>query len=247
MESGRQIGTVKDQELKIKQLQEELQLKNQLISLIAHDFSGISRNLLWIIEALEDGSISHDQFKTLFPELKAGVQINQKAIEATVAWVNSQHGGFKTCPIKINAFDLFSSIRDVLGPGLKNKNIELFFQGDEKITFTSDQVLITFILKSFVENAIKYSHTNTGIFFQVEHSDDKIVFIIKDVGIGMSEQVIKNAFTLNGSPYTGTAEEKGTGLSLVIANDFVKLIGGTIKINSIEHSGTQIELRIPVC
>jgi len=246
MESERQIKKIIEQELKIKQLQEELQLKNQMISLIAHDFSGISRNLLWIIEALEDESISQELFKTLFPEIKSGVQINQKAIEATVAWVNSQHASFKTHPVKINTFELFSSIRDVLTPGLKNKNMELSFQGDEKITFVSDQVLVTFILKSFIENSIKYSYATTSIIFQVERSDDKVVFIIKDFGMGMSEQVIKNLFTLNGAPYTGTAEEKGTGISLIIANDFVKLIGGIIKINSIEHSGTQIELRIPV-
>ena len=195
---------------------------------------------------MKDGSISLDQFRSLFPELKSGVQINQKAIESTVAWVNSQHASFKTYPVKINAFDLFSSIRDILAPNLKNKNIGLSFQGDEKITFTSDQILITFILKSFVENSIKYSHINTSIVFRVERSDDKIVLIIKDFGTGMSEEVVKNVFTLNGSPYTGTAEEKGAGLSLAIANDFVKLIGGTIQINSVEQSGTKIELRLPV-
>ena len=84
--------------------------------------------------------------------------------------------------------------------------------------------------------------------FSIEEVDNKRIKIsIEDFGVGMSPQTLSNLFTLNGSPYTGTSNEKGTGVSLVIANHFAKLIDGTLTVKSVENYGTRIELDLPVC
>lgn len=246
MENRDLIKEVADQKLRIKQLEQELQTKTQLISLISHNFSGVSNNLIWIVEALENGDISGEMFKALLPELKRDALNNNKAIESTINWVKSQHDSFVPEVTEISVPDLVDSLKSLLSIELKAKNIKLNYQESVKEYFSSDQALITFILVEITQNAIKYSQPDSIINFGVRKTvDEGISFIIKDSGVGMSDQVLNNLFTLKGSPYLGTAKEKGTGLSLIIANDFAKLLGGHIKIHSIDGNGTEFELELP--
>src|SRR5690606_36096318 len=108
MESEILVRQIADQRIRIEQLQKELSLKNQSLSLITHDFSGVSRNLLWIVEALDEGTISLEMFKQLYPELKANILTNKKTIESTISWVNTQHETYALNPEDINIFSLFN-------------------------------------------------------------------------------------------------------------------------------------------
>ena len=58
----------------------------------------------------------------------------------------------------------------------------------------------------------------------------------------MNDRQLSTIATLDGAPYTGTMDEKGAGLSLVIVNDFVELLNGTMKVSSVENEGTLVEL-----
>src|SRR5690606_15891280 len=145
----------------------ELQLKNQCLSLIAHDFVGVNRNIMWILDALEKGIITQEMFSDMLPELKSGTLTNQKTIDSTITWINSQRTDFTPNSIEIKALMLFDSIRDNLIHELEKKNINFFYEGDHNQTIMSDIVLISFILNKLVENAIKYSHDGGNIFFRI--------------------------------------------------------------------------------
>lgn len=237
--------TLSDQETIIA-LQKELELKNQCLSLIAHDFSGVSRNLLWVIESLKDGSIDLDIFQTLYSELKAAAETNQKLISNTISWINSQQSEFQTFPEKIQLSDFFRLLKENLDAELIRKNINLIYRGNEQIAVFSDRVLLHFILKSLVENAIKYSGIQGTVYFEAEEAQDKsVTIIIKDEGMGMNETVLADLFTFKSSPYTGTTGEKGAGLSLIVVRDLARLQGIRLAVHSAEGSGTTIELTIP--
>ena len=245
MENEKLIRQLADQKFRIEALQRELLLKNQCLSLIAHDFSGVSRNFLWLINALGEGTISLEIFKELYPELKANVLANHKTIESAVAWVNSQHETYVPNTEEINFFSLFNHIKHFFVDYLETKNINLYYYGDEDPSSYGDLVLIQFILKALVENAIKYSMAGGDITFEVKSSDKNISVAVIDSGVGMNKEALDNIFTLDGAPNSGTANEKGSGLSLIIANDFVRLVGGQIHISSVEGQGTRVELLLP--
>lgn len=78
----------------------------------------------------------------------------------------------------------------------------------------------------------------------IAHADsDKITIAIKDNGVGMKNSRLSTVGTLDGAPYTGTMDEKGAGLSLVVVKDFVEMLGGTINVLSVVDKGTTVELR----
>src|SRR5690606_22658784 len=112
---------IDDQDQTIKNLQKELELKNQCLSLITHDFAGVSRNLLWVIEALKDGSIDLEIFQTLYDELKSAAETNQKLIGNTIAWINSQESEFRATKETLAVAELYAYLNTVLSVDLEKK------------------------------------------------------------------------------------------------------------------------------
>jgi len=245
MESTELLQKIKEQESIIKELEKDIQSKKQWISLIAHDFVGASRNLIWVLDALQNKEISTEVLFELLPELRASALLNQHSIESTLAWVYTQHDSFIPKKDKINVFKLFQSIQQSLSNDLKKKSIQLSFEGDQDATFINDEVLITFILRKITENAIKYSYVGGNIIFQCMVIDNEnIKFTVEDFGVGMSARVLEGIFNVNEVTHTGTLNEKGAGISLAIIKDISKLINATIEVMSTENSGTKIKIEL---
>lgn len=234
-------------QLLIEQLRAESELKTKWLSLIAHDFKGLFSNIQVLLNALASNSISQEIFVSMLPELNQIAEKNSKTLESTFAWINSQAKGFSPNKEDVLIYDLFSELKNDLGKELALKELSLQFMGDEEISLHSDQLLLKFILKQIIENAVKYSNQK-GVIEVIAHSDSKMKKVnitIKDYGMGMKDSVLKSIGTFDGAPYTGTMHEKGAGLSLVIVKDFVKDLKGMMNISSIFDEGTSVELEFP--
>lgn len=237
------IETVESQELLIKELREELELKNKCLSLIAHDFTGIFSNILWVLEAYDKKTITEQEFKFMLPEIKQNAKINLTTINDTFSWVNAQRVEEEP-PLKdVNVYNLVSELIASLQITIKDKNITISQIGDPGFAFKSNPVLLRFILKKLIENAVKYSYINSEIEIETRIADSNLHLFVKDRGTGVSDSKLPVIFTMDEANFLGTEGEKGGGLSLVIVNDFVKLLKGKIKIYPNEgNKGSVAEL-----
>ena len=106
------------------------------------------------------------------------------------------------------------------------------------------------IWENVIGNAIKYTKAGGSIEYWLQELNiDKkhglYRFIVKDTGIGMSEDFQKHMF----EPYLQenvNAEIQGTGLGLAITKELVELMGGTIKVKSKLGVGTTFRIDIPL-
>lgn len=224
------IELVENKDVLITNLRDELELKNKCLSLIAHDFKGMFSNILWILEALEHGVITEQEFKSMLPEIKQSAQINANIINDTFTWVNAQRVDEKHLPTDVNSYDLVAELKTSLQKSLTDKKISILQLGDPIFVFKSDPVLLRFILKKLLENAIKYSYLDGEIDVETRVVGSNVHIFVKDRGAGISETKLPTIFTMNEANFLGTHGEKGGGLSLVIVNDFVKTMNGEIKI-----------------
>ena len=80
------------------------------------------------------------------------------------------------------------------------------------------------------------------ITFTVAQKEDKVEFIIKDTGIGMTDEQMQKAFTL----FHSGKEKKGTGLGLFIAEKVVSQHGGTIHVESTLNRGATFYISLPL-
>jgi len=96
-----------------------------------------------------------------------------------------------------------------------------------------DQGMVDSIIRNLINNAIKFSPVGADIEISwVEHADNIEISISND-GFGMTSEQVKNCFNFSLSRHTdGTADEKGTGLGLLICKEMVEKNGGTIAVES---------------
>lgn len=237
--------TAVDSERIIEQLRAENELKTKWISLIAHDCRGLFSNIQLLLNALTDNSISQELFVSMLPELKQIAEKNSRTLESTLMWVKSQANGYSPHIQEVLIHDLFAELKEEFETEIIAKELSVKFVGDEAQLLNTDSFLLRFIVKQLIENAIKYANKG-GMIEIFTHSDsDKMNITVKDNGVGMNDSRLTAIGTLDGATYTGTMQEKGAGLSLVIVKDFVELLNGEMNVSSILGKGTSVELDFP--
>ncbi len=229
----------------IHRLQAESELKTGWISLITHDFKEVFSSLSWIIEAVEAGTLSKDDFFKLLPRIKQDAKKNLRTVTDTSDWIRTQLADFESNSSKIFALDLFIQLRNEFEVRLKDKKLDFQFKGNESLVFQNDQFLVLFILKKLMDNAIKFSHPEHSIQFEALEADNKIILSISDMGTGMAQEAQELLFTFQSPVFQGTKGEIGAGLSLKIAKNFVTLLQGSLEITSTENVGTKISIILP--
>lgn len=107
------------------------------------------------------------------------------------------------------------------------------------------------IFLNLITNSIKYNHKNGSVdcYLKEEKESDERVLVdvtIKDTGIGMSEDFLKNIFQPFVQADQGARSQyKGTGLGMAIVKELLERMDGTIQIDSVENQGTTIHVVIP--
>ena len=236
----------RDKEITIEQLRAESELKTKWLSLVAHDCKGLFSNIKYLLDAMASENITTEIFMSMLPELKQIAEKNSKTIESTFAWVNAQTDGFAIDIEPVVIHHLYLELLEAFDKEIGTKELTINFVGDKKTVLHTDRFLLRFILKQLIENAIKYSNKG-GLVELIVHSDlDKVTIAVKDNGVGMKSSRLNTIGTLDGAPYTGTMDEKGAGLSLVVVKDFVEMLNGVMDVSSVEGEGTTIEVELKV-
>ncbi|WP_027727961.1 ATP-binding protein [Treponema sp. C6A8] len=162
---------------------------------------------------------------------------------------------------EINFPAFVADITSILSQSLKEKNLDLTFkQNITNPNIIADKLRLQQVLLNILGNAIKFTPYGGKIYLTINElkSDEKIdseqkshfEIIIKDTGIGMSEEflnVIFEPFVRDKSVINQKVQ--GSGLGLAISKRIVKLMGGDIFVTSKEGMGSEfiIELPLTIC
>ncbi len=236
---------IKELQIKIEKLENEINFKNGLISILSHDSKEIFGNFLWLIEAVEQKTVSEEDFFKLLPHVKSDARKNLQTVQDSTAWLKTQYGEFKIKPVKIMVMDLFHHLEEKYAAKLKEKNIKFYFKGDHNAFIISDQVLLEYVLDKIFNNAVKYSLPGQYIYLQTVVEGDQVILSVIDLGTGMNEKYLSAIYTYDNPVFQGTVGEKGVGLSLKIVKNFISLMRGNIDIISSENNGTTVSLFLP--
>ena len=116
-----------------------------------------------------------------------------------------------------------------------------------------DQIRIMQVLMNILNNAVKYTPDGGRIDFiisstsQLTDAEAELCFAVKDNGLGISQEFIKNIF----EPFTREQNKivdgiQGTGLGLSITKDLVDLMGGVITVDSEPGMGSTFTVQLPL-
>jgi two-component system sensor histidine kinase/response regulator len=139
--------------------------------------------------------------------------------------------------------DIESFCREITGNySLVNPEYNIVFETENiEKPLNADEKLLSHILSNIISNSIKYSPQNSEILFRVKMKDNRLSFLIKDNGIGISPEDQETLFQ-EFKRGTNVGKIKGSGLGLSIVKRCVELHQGEIKIESKPGQGTAISV-----
>ncbi|HEX9651747.1 MAG TPA: histidine kinase N-terminal 7TM domain-containing protein [Cyclobacteriaceae bacterium] len=222
------------------------QLKDRLFTIIAHDLRGPLNSFLQLLSVQQAGEITDDQFKKILPVVTLEVGYTSSLLENLLQWSISQIKESKVSPQKINLNSIASEEFNLFIKKANEKGIDLINNVESDIMVYADEEMVRLIMRNLVANAIKYSKKNDLIKVSAAKEDGQIITSISDNGMGMDAAKMQEIIdgTVISSP--GTDREKGTGLGLILCQDFVRRNNGRFWIESEVGKGTTVYFSLPV-
>lgn len=129
------------------------------------------------------------------------------------------------------------------------KNIQLLYSSKFSSYLTQfDKDKLERILINLISNAIKFTNDGGSVTFNIlENADNGIKITVSDTGIGLPKELQEKVFErFYQVPNQGDILNQGSGIGLSIAQEFVHLHGGEIKLNSEEGKGTTFTITLPL-
>ena len=142
-------------------------------------------------------------------------------------------------------------IRTIIQPSVASKQLDFLLDTvdvvDENII--TDKLRLTQILLNILSNGVKYNRIGGMIALRIKQDKNAPAgyatyhFIIKDTGIGMSEEFQKHIFENFSREETATVSGiQGTGLGMAITKKSIEMLGGTINVSSTEGVGSEFDV-----
>ncbi len=231
-----------------RKLQEINDTKDKLFSIIGHDLKGPLNSLTAFSTLLlhHTDSLTKDEIKMLSLDLDKSLKNLFTLLENLLEWGRSQSGNIDFKP---EAFDLAIVLKenqDLLKGLAENKKITIVNDNAASLSVKAHHNSINTVVRNLISNAIKFTPEGGKITLKVESAERQLRVSVEDTGVGMSEAAIQRLFKIGTKHSTlGTAQEKGTGLGLVLCKDFVEKNGGTIGVESIEGKGSTFYFTVP--
>lgn len=232
-----------------RRLQEIDKLKDDFISMASHELRTPITGLRNYFSMLLEGS-----FGKLTKKTKESIEMMQgnanrlnNLVEDLLNVSRLQQGRMPIQPSNFNVISLLHEVIDSLRATAKEKHVSLTFESiDKKISVFADQNRMRQVLVNIIGNALKYTEKGSVTLF-VSSEKGSAVIKIKDTGIGISPESQTHLFekfyrVINNR----TQNIVGTGLGLWITKEILGLMSGKIYIDSIENTGTQVTMTLPL-
>ncbi len=232
----------------IAQQNEELDksndIKRKLISILSHDLRTPLSNFQNFIYLFENNLIDKTEQINILNSVKSGVNATINMMENLLTWTMAQLKDNSINIIDLKPYDILKLQSRSLTINAEKKGIEIINNIDENQYIKADNGMLEFIIRNLLSNAIKFSE-NSNIEINLTSVEKYDVISIKDYGIGMNLETKSKIFKWDTKKTTlGTNNEKGTGLGLLVAKDFMDKMNGLLEFDSEEGKGTTFYVKL---
>lgn len=147
---------------------------------------------------------------------------------------------------RVEVSEVISDVIDSLAPLAESKNVNLTFNGKEKVFAEVDPDRFYRMAYNIVENGIKYTYEGGNVLVGLDEDEDNIYLAISDNGIGISEEVLPKIFDRFARGDTARSKKNGGfGLGLAIAKEIIDMHEGKITVESKVGEGTTFKIVLP--
>lgn len=246
----RQINTLllrhqREMEKRSEELERLNQVKDKFFSIISHDLRSPINALAGLLDLLDKGAVRPDELSKHIHELKSRFNHTRTLLNNLLDWTLLQMDKLNLQPGRIDIQEIVDENIQLLG-SVSNKQISLHNQVPPGTIGFADSNTVNLVLRNLMTNAIKFTNDGGEVRISAHDHGHEWLITVKDNGVGINNDVLKILFDKT-APYTtrGTANEKGTGLGLILCKEFVEKNGGKIFVESEVEKGSRFSFTIP--
>ena len=245
-EIARATKKLQEQNKILKQLD---RAKTEFIGIASHQLRTPLTGIRWFSELLLKNKENNLNAKQL-DFLHQINQSNQRLINLVNDLLDVSHiETGRKFDIICSKFKFNEVLREVLQENvslLNTKRLRIHNKVKDNLSIVADRDKLKQVLQNLISNATKYSAEKTSInISQVAGSGDKLVFCIKDQGIGIPKkqqgQIFSKFFRASNAD---VQHSDGTGLGLYIAREIMRAHNGELWFESVEGKGTSFYLSL---
>ncbi|MEI9956627.1 MAG: HAMP domain-containing sensor histidine kinase [Ferruginibacter sp.] len=161
-------------------------------------------------------------------------------------WIKYQNENRRQAKENFNLFETVNQVMGVLNSLAKQKNLVLVNKIDDQLRIHQYFEPMKILIYNLLTNAINFTEKGT-IEISSQPEDDQLTIAVKDEGVGMTPEQIKNIMADQFIVSSANIDNrKGNGLGYLIIKDLIKMMGATLNIDSEKGIGTTVSFTLNI-
>lgn len=229
-------------------LQEVNRVKDKVFSVLSHDLRNPINSLTSVMNMLNTDMLTVEEFGMMRDKFSVQLRTVNLMLDNLLHWSRANlRGIIDTNKSVVQVNKTVQQVCLLTNEVARNKQIKVESGLSLDSTVYADADHLDIIFRNVISNALKFTPVGGTITITDKVVGDKRLISIRDSGVGMSEEKIRELFTdLPLVSQYGTKGEKGTGIGLLITKEFVQINNGTINVESKPNEGTNFILSFPL-
>lgn len=231
------------------------QAKSEFLAAMSHEIRTPMNGVIGMIDVLARSSLKAHQV-AMVDLMRESAQSLLTIIDAILDFSKIEAGRMDIESEPIAVADVVEKVCAMLNRLAEKQKVELTLFTDPQLPdeVLGDALRLRQVLINLINNAIKFSSSGSTTGHVVVRAiltgsgEDwaEVEFQVIDNGIGMSASTITGLFgAFNQADASTTRCFGGTGLGLAISSNLVRLMGGSILVNSVSGSGSTFTVKLP--
>lgn len=236
-----------------KRIQEQLAemyiSRDRIMSIISHDLKSPFTAILGLSDILQHDwqDLTEDEKIQSVSHIQYVAQNTFKLLENLLDWSRIQTNKINFSPEIQKISTLVDEMIILLKPSAQNKHISLSSEIPVETTAWADKYAMQTVVRNLISNAIKFTQEGGNVKVKSREIPGFIEVVVEDTGVGIPPENFEKLFKLGENIKTsGTHQESGTGLGLLLCKEFVGKNGGTIQVESKDGIGSRFIFTLPV-
>jgi signal transduction histidine kinase len=229
------------------ELMDANRIKDRLLSIISHDIKSPLNSLKSVVSLFNRKKISEEQFGDMMLLLETELGKTSQLVENILTWSAEQLKGIVVKQEKFDVLKLLEVNIQLFHSALEKKEISVCHNLLSGLPVITDQSILNTVVRNLLSNAIKFTPQSGMISIQASTIGSRLLLEIKDNGVGMDELTLNSLLDPKKALInSGTANERGTGLGLLLCRELIQKLNGELRIESKVNIGSTFLVSIPI-
>lgn len=231
-----------------EELRTALDMKENIISVIAHD---LKNSMFGIVGALSPYNTENTSKNAETEKLKKAYEqasTLQNTMLSLVNWAIAKRETTKPVLVETDVVAILEEVVNLNCAVIDDKQISIVRRFKATDYASSDERMLSTILRNLMNNSIKYTPENGEIVLSTYSNNGKFYVEFTDNGKGMTSDKLaklRSSRTLIKDGETGVSGEVSTGLGFSLIYSYLDILGATMHIDSEVGKGTKVTIEMP--